>query len=43
MSDIDEILTFSNFYSEKPDSLEVYSLYDYLVKGTKVAVLELYY
>lgn len=41
MSDIDEILTFSNFYSEKPDSLEVYSLYDYLVKGTKVAVLEL--
>jgi hypothetical protein len=41
MSDIDEILTFSDFYSEKPDSLEVYSLYDYLVKGTKVAVLEL--
>ena len=41
MSDIDEILTFSNFYSEKPETLEVYSLYDYLVKGTKVAVLEL--
>ena len=41
MSDIDEILTFTNFYSESPESLEKYSLYDYLVKGTKTAVLEL--
>lgn len=41
MSDIDEILTFSNFYKETAESLGIYGLYDYLVKGTKVAVLEL--
>ena len=41
MSNIDEILTFVNFYKETPKSLEIYSLYDYVVEGTKIAVLEL--
>ena len=41
MSDIDEVLNIVNFYDEAPNSLEIYSLYDYIVEGTKVAVLEL--
>ena len=41
MSDIDEVLNIVNFYKETPESLEIYSLYDYIVEGTKVAVLEL--
>ena len=41
MSDIDEVLNIVNFYDEAPNSLEIYSLYDYIVEGSKVAVLEL--
>lgn len=37
---IDEILSSINFYDEKPSDLNSFSLYDYLITGTKRAVKE---
>jgi hypothetical protein len=37
---IDEILSKINFYDEKPSDLNSFSLYDYLITGTKRAVKE---
>jgi len=36
--DIDEILTKNNFYDKSPKELNVFSLYDYIIAGTKEAV-----
>ncbi len=36
--DIDEILTKNNFYDKSPKELNVFSLYDYIIVGTKKAV-----
>ena len=36
--DIDEILTKKNFYDKSPKELNVFSLYDYVIAGTKEAV-----
>lgn len=36
--DIDEILTKNNFYDKSPKELNVFSLYDYIIVGTKEAV-----
>lgn len=36
--DIDEILTKNNFYDKAPKDLNVFSLYDYIIAGTKEAV-----
>lgn len=37
-SDIDSILSDNNFYEKTPDELSIYSLYDYVIEGTKKAV-----
>jgi hypothetical protein len=38
-TDIDELLTDKEFFDEMPSKLNVYGLYDYLIEGTKKAVL----
>ena len=35
---VDEVLSDSDFFEEKPSDLESFSLYDYLIVGTKKAV-----
>ena len=40
-NDIDEILSDINFYDTPPSEYNSYSLYDYVVEGTKEAVLKL--
>jgi hypothetical protein len=35
---IDEILADSDFFEKTPDSMNVYSLYDFIIAGTKKAV-----
>ena len=40
-NDIDDILSDINFFDEVPSELKVYSLYDYIIKGTNKAVEEL--
>jgi hypothetical protein len=37
---IDEILSKENFFEEKPSDLESFSLYDYLITGTKKAIIK---
>ena len=37
---IDEMLSKINFYDEIPSEIGSFSLYDYVIKGTKKAVLE---
>jgi pectate lyase len=39
--DIDVILSDIRFYDETPSELKVFSLYDYIVSGTKKAVAEI--
>lgn len=39
-NDIDEILSKVNFYDEIPSEMSSFSLYDYVIKGTKRAILE---
>lgn len=40
-NDIDELLSKYKFYDESPSGINSFSLYDYLIKGTKKAILEL--
>ena len=40
-SDIDDILSAVNFFDEVPSENKVYSLYDYIIRGTRQAVREL--
>lgn len=40
-NDIDEILSKINFYDEVPSEMSSFSLYDYVIKGTKKAILEI--
>jgi hypothetical protein len=40
-NDIDEVLSDINYYDEVPSELKVFSLYDYLIKGTLKSVSEL--
>ena len=37
-TEIDEILNKDGFYAKSPEDLNVYSLYDYVIEGTKDAV-----
>jgi hypothetical protein len=37
---IDEILSDTNFYDKKPSEVDSFSLYDYLIAGTKRAIKE---
>ena len=39
-NNIDEKLSDDKFYDEKPSEMECFSLYDYIVKGTKRALKE---
>ena len=39
-NNIDEKLSDAKFYDEKPSEMECFSLYDYIVKGTKRAPKE---
>ena len=36
--DIDEILNDNDYYSESPKDMNIFSLYDYIIAGTKKAV-----
>jgi len=38
--DIDELLLDEDFFNETPKSNDVFSLYDYIIVGTKFAVVE---
>ncbi len=40
-NDIDELLSKVNFYDEVPSEMSTFSLYDYIIKGTKRAVSEI--
>jgi hypothetical protein len=40
-NDVDELLSKYKFYDESPSEVNSFSLYDYLIKGTKKAILEL--
>jgi hypothetical protein len=40
-NDIDELLSKYKFYDESPSEMNSFSLYDYLIQGTKKAILEL--
>lgn len=40
-NDIDEILSKINFYDEIPSEMNSFSLYDYIIKGTKKAINDL--
>lgn len=39
-NDIDDILSAVNFFDEVPSEMKVFSLYDYIIQGTKKAVQE---
>lgn len=39
-NDIDEILSEVNFYDKKPSELNVFGVYDYIIKSTKEVVSE---
>jgi hypothetical protein len=39
-NEIDELLSEINFYDKKPSEINSFSLYDFLVKGTQVAINE---
>lgn len=36
--DVDEVLNSKNFFTESPESKNVFSLYDYVIEGTKQCV-----
>ena len=40
-NDIDDILSTINFFDEVPSENKVYSLYEYIINGTKKAVSEI--
>ena len=40
-NDIDDILSDINYYDEVPSELKVFSLYEYVIQGTKKSVGEL--
>lgn len=40
-NDIDELLNDSNFFDEVPSELNVFGLYDYIIKGTEKSVNDL--
>ena len=40
-TNIDDILSAINFFDEIPSEMKVYSLYDYIINGTKRAVREM--
>lgn len=40
-NDIDEILSNINFYDEVPSEMNSFSLYDYVIRGTKKAIEEI--
>jgi hypothetical protein len=40
-NDIDDVLSSVNFFDETPSEISVYSLYDYIIKGTKRSVEEI--
>ena len=40
-NDIDALLSKINFYEEVPSEMNSFSLYDYVVKGTKKAISEI--
>ena len=40
-NDIDEILSEVKFYDEKPSEMNVFGIYDYIIKGTNKAVQEI--
>jgi hypothetical protein len=40
-NNIDEILSQINFYGEKPSDMDSFSLYDYIIVGTKKAIKEI--
>lgn len=40
-NDIDQLLSDISFYDEVPSEIGSFSLYDYVVKGTKKAILDL--
>lgn len=40
-NDIDELLSKLKFYDEVPSEISSFSLYDYVIKGTKKAIVEL--
>ena len=40
-NDIDALLSKINFYEENPSEMNSFSLYDYVVKGTKKAISEI--
>lgn len=40
-NDIDELLSGINYFDEKPSENNAFGLYDYIIKGTERAVIEL--
>jgi hypothetical protein len=40
-NDIDEVLNDSKFFDESPSDISTFGLYDYMIKGTQRAILEL--
>lgn len=40
-NDIDEILSDINFFKETPISINAYGLYEYVIRGTERAVIEI--
>jgi len=40
-NDIDSILSDINFYDESPSEIKVFSLYDYIIQGTKKSISEI--
>lgn len=40
-NDIDDILSDINFYDEIPSEMKVFSLYEYIIQGTKKSVAEI--
>jgi hypothetical protein len=39
-NDIDQILNENKYYDKSPGDMEIYGLYDYLIKGTNFAIIE---
>lgn len=40
-TDVDDILSAVNFFDDVPSEMKVYSLYEYIIEGTKKAVKEI--
>ena len=40
-NDVDDILSDVNFYDEIPSDLKVFSLYDYIIQGSKKAISDI--